>query len=143
MLLKSTLLLSLAAYASAVTVAFWQDSYRKGKVVSCDVEIDTCYRIPAEIRNIGLSSLAFRNHDWTKKSWTVLLSAGDGSNCAGTYDSWGFEQSVFNDPTNIDWFPTVNDKVYSFKVYNHMSDHTFGGFKSQAEHSSIPSCKIF
>ncbi|KAF9117268.1 hypothetical protein BGW39_002390 [Mortierella sp. 14UC] len=91
MLIKSTLLLSaLAACASAVRIDLYEHANQKGKASTCDVEIDACYKISSDIYRLGLTSFGFKNYGIFKKSYNILLSAGDGSNCAGNYGSWGF-----------------------------------------------------
>ncbi|KAK3842301.1 MAG: hypothetical protein J3R72DRAFT_474917 [Linnemannia gamsii] len=144
MFIKSTVFLALVACANAaIYQTFYEHSNLQGKRVFCEVDIDICYNVPDHVGALGLSSFQFGHNDWSKKSWTVVLFSGDGANCAGNYDSFGFTQAILDGKTSVSAFPTVNDRVRSFKIYNHKGNNVAGGWQVQAEDDRTPSCKIY
>ncbi|KAF9909055.1 hypothetical protein EC991_009116 [Linnemannia zychae] len=144
MLLKSTVLLVLASFVSAGAIpTFFEHTNEQGRRVVCEVDINQCYHVPEHIRNIGLSSFNFNHNYVTLRSWTVQLFSGGGANCAGNYDGFSFTQGIFDSRPTVASFPTVNDQVYAFKIYNHKSSNIAGGFISQAEDTKTPSCTVY
>lgn len=141
MLFKSTLFgLALAAgIANAqVHLLFMKDANQQGKLSYCmSLEFQKCYRAPM----LDASSMEFLNNnfgDRNQRKFSITLYSG--ANCNGQYDRWSFEQQD-DGKDNMDWFPSLNDNVNSFKVANFLTSFVSGGNAgNNPETVAYPNC---
>ncbi|KAK5823621.1 hypothetical protein F5H01DRAFT_334863 [Linnemannia elongata] len=121
---------------------FWSDAYRKGRKIICaPLHDDTCYRLPDDIANLGLSSASFGNGNMFANKMAVTLYSGDG--CNGYMNRWGFTQNNLGPEYNIEYFQTLNDNVRSFKVAARDLPTTHGGARQDPENTERAPCKNF
>ncbi|KAF9143631.1 hypothetical protein BGX30_015195, partial [Mortierella sp. GBA39] len=134
-MLKSTLLLALAALSVYVTVAdaridFWLDQNLGGEIVTCPKanQYNTCYNVD-NVALAGISSYFYYNQDSTRKDFSVTVYSG--GSCSGTYDRWSF--TIDPDPAKdqvgfyVLEFGSMNDKTRSFKIADFHTSFVKGG----------------
>ncbi|KAF9544775.1 hypothetical protein EC957_011679 [Mortierella hygrophila] len=134
-MLKSTLLLALAALSVYVTMAdaridFWVDQNLGGEIITCPkaTQYNTCYNVD-NVALAGISSYFYYNQDPAKKDFSVTVYSG--GSCSGTYDRWSF--TIDPDPAKdqvgfyVLEFATMNDKTRSFKFADFHTSFVKGG----------------
>ncbi|KAF9272297.1 hypothetical protein BGZ88_004988 [Linnemannia elongata] len=135
------LLATTVAHAVPFTyMMFWSDAYRKGRRMYCGpLQDDTCYRIPDQLVNLGLSSAQFSNGNMFANKMAVTLYSGDG--CNGYMNRWGFTLNNLGGPYQIEYFQTLNDNVRSFKVAARDLPTTHGVARSDPE-NTVTACRF-
>ncbi|KAF9919997.1 hypothetical protein FBU30_010280 [Linnemannia zychae] len=122
-------------------IRFFVDTERRGTRYGCinTKRFNQCYEIQESIRSFGLSSFESvhtgRNRD--RKAYSITLYSGRG--CTGQWDRWSFEQK-FLDVYKVDYFPTINDNVRTFKMADFATSSDSGNANWDPENTESAGC---
>ncbi|KAF9292071.1 hypothetical protein BGZ68_000058 [Mortierella alpina] len=124
-----------AANDAEMSLNFWNIG---GDPTYClDFNFDQCYTFSESIAAEGLSSARFNNYDFWVRKFSITVYSG--SNCNYAYDRWSFTTTQHNSYF-INQFPTLNDKVRSFKVANFHTSTDSGTIGAQPELATMSKC---
>ncbi|KAG0287076.1 hypothetical protein BGZ96_008956 [Linnemannia gamsii] len=131
-----------ASIADAVAlgvIQFARDTDQNGPHSFCDRNLyNKCYDAPMN----DASSMSFLNTNFPNhREFSITLFTGP--KCTGRYDRWSFEQKR---PGGVDYnkFPSVNDKVVSYKISNYITSRVVNGDAGATEEQVFPThCKDF